>query len=163
MSTDIVSIVPIIGILTLIFAAFLAQDILKRDAGTEKMREVGSAIKKGAYAFIRRQYGTIAIFAIVAAVVVAFIVGSFREGSETGLVGFDLAWRTALGFLVGAAASALSGIVGMYISVETNQRVASAARQGVGPALGVALRGGAVSGFTVVGLSLLAVYLMFAL
>ena len=159
---DLINIVPISGVLTLVFIAYLAWDVMRQDRGTAKMREVADAIYKGAIAFITRQYGTIAVLSLVTAVVVALIVGSFDEGSETGIVGSDLAWRTALAFLVGAAASALSGIVGMYVSVQTNQRVASAARRGVEPALKVAFNGGAVSGFTVVVLSLLAVYGMFA-
>lgn len=160
---NLIDLVPIFGVLNVLFIAYLAWDVMRQDRGTAKMREVADAIYNGAVAFITRQYGTIAVLSIVTAVVVALIVGSFDEGSETGIVGAELAWRTALAFLVGAAASALSGIVGMYVSVQTNQRVASAARRGVEPALKVAFNGGAISGFTVVGLSMLSVYAMFAL
>lgn len=155
--------VPISGLLTLGFVYYLAQDLLKQDKGTEKMQEVGDAIYRGAVAFITRQYSTIALLAIVTTVVLSVIVGSFDKGSETDIVGAALAWRTGLAFLVGAAASALSGIIGMYVAVQTNQRVASAARNGVEPALRVALNGGAVAGFVVVALSLLSVFVMFVL
>lgn len=156
-------VVPLSGLLTLAFLVYLIRDVLGRDRGTEKMQEVGSAIYKGAVAFISRQYSTIAVLAVVTSIIVAAIVASFTEGSETGITGFDLAWRTALSFLVGATASAVSGIIGMYVSVQTNQRVASAAREGVEPALRVALNGGAVAGFIVVALSSLSVFTMFAL
>lgn len=160
---DLVWIAPVSGLVALVFVIYLVQDILKRDPGTEKMQEVAAAIYKGSVAFMTRQYGTIAALAIVTAVVVAAVVGSFTEGTETSVQGFDLAWRTALSFLVGAAASAISGIIGMYIAVRSNQRVASAAGRSLGEALEVALKGGAVSGFMVIGLSLMAVYLMFGL
>ncbi|MBI5930321.1 MAG: sodium-translocating pyrophosphatase [Chloroflexi bacterium] len=156
-------VVPLSGLLTLAFVIYLIRDVMGRDRGTEKMQEVGSAIYKGAVAFISRQYSTIAILALVTSVIVAVIVGSFNKGSETGITGFDLAWRTALSFLVGATASAISGIIGMYVAVQTNQRVASAAREGVEPALRVALNGGAVAGFIVVALSSLSVFTMFVL
>lgn len=156
-------VVPLSSLLTIAFLVYLIRDVMGRDRGTEKMQEVGSAIYKGAVAFISRQYSTIAILAVVTSIIVAVIVGSFTKGSETGITGFDLAWRTALSFLVGAAASAVSGIIGMYVSVQTNQRVASAARQGVEPALRVALNGGAVAGFIVVALSSLSVFTMFVL
>jgi len=157
-------IVPVSGVLALAFVIYLVRDVMGRDKGTPEMQQVGEAIYKGAIAFITRQYSTIAVLAIVTAVVVAIVVGSFTEGVETeaiGIIGTDLAIRTAIAFLVGAAASALSGIIGMYVAVQTNQRVAAAARTGVGEALKVALRGGAVSGFLVIGLSLVAVYVMF--
>ncbi|GIK66756.1 MAG: K(+)-insensitive pyrophosphate-energized proton pump [Chloroflexota bacterium] len=156
-------VVPLSSLLTIAFLVYLIRDVMGRDRGTEKMQEVGSAIYKGAVAFISRQYSTIAILAIVTSIIVAAIVGSFTQGSETGITGFALAWRTALSFLVGAAASAVSGIIGMYVSVQTNQRVASAAREGVEPALRVALNGGAVAGFIVVALSSLSVFTMFVL
>ncbi len=157
----LVWLIPASGILTLAFIIYLAIDVLRRDRGTEKMRSVGDAIYRGAVAFIFRQYTTIAVLAIVTAVIIAVLVGAFEKVSETHIIGFELGWKTAAGFLVGAAISALSGIIGMTVAVQSNQRVASSARQGVVPAFNVALRGGAVSGFLVVVLSLLGVYAMF--
>lgn len=156
-------IIPVSGVITLVFVTFLSWDVLRRDRGTPQMQEVGQAIYQGAVTFITRQYSTIAILAIVTAVVVGFLVGLFERVSETGVVGVELGWKTGVAFLVGAGISALSGIIGMTVAVLSNQRVASAARNGVVPAFNVALRGGAVSGFLVVGLSLIAVYVMFAL
>lgn len=153
--------VPVSGLITLAFVIYLAWDVLRRDRGTEKMRDVGEAIFKGASAFASRQYSTIGILALVTAVIIAVLVGLFETISETGIVGFELGWKTGVAFLVGAAISALSGGIGMYVAVQSNQRVASAARNGVVPAFNVALRGGAVSGFLVVGLSLIGVFVMF--
>ncbi|MBI4675358.1 MAG: sodium-translocating pyrophosphatase [Chloroflexi bacterium] len=155
-----ISIIPISGVLGVAFVAYLAWDVLRRDEGTPAMKAVADTIYEGAIAFIRRQYATIAALAIVVAIVIAFLV-SQEQITETPVRGFDLALKTGVAFLVGAAASALSGIIGMYVAVRSNVRVASAARSGVAQALNVALRGGAVSGFLVVGLSLIGVAVMF--
>jgi K(+)-stimulated pyrophosphate-energized sodium pump len=158
---NLVWIVPLSGLLGLAFVVYLAWDVLRRDTGTKEMQDVAATIYEGAVAFIKRRALTIAVLAIVTGVVIGVLVGA-RDFSETGVVGAELGVKTAVAFLVGAAASALSGIIGMYVAVRSNVRVASAARQGVGPALAVALRGGAVSGFLVVGLSLIGVYAMFS-
>jgi len=162
---DLMWVVPVSGVLALAFVIYLAWDVLRRDRGTPAMQQVGNAIYQGAIAFIRRQYGTIAVLAVVVAIVVTIIVTMFEPAVTTAagerIAGFDQGWRTGVAFLVGAAISALSGIIGMYVAVQSNQRVASAARNGVIPAFNVALRAGAVSGFLVVSLSLIGVYLMF--
>jgi K(+)-stimulated pyrophosphate-energized sodium pump len=153
-------IIPISGILGVAFVASLAWNVLRRDEGTKEMKAVADTIYEGAIAFIRRQYATIAGLAVVVAVIIAALV-SQEQITETPVKGLDLGLMTGLAFLVGAAASALSGIIGMYVAVRSNVRVASAARSGVAQALNVALRGGAVSGFLVVGLSLIGVATMF--
>jgi len=153
-------VVPVSGLLALLFVVYLAWDVLRRDKGTKEMQDVAATIFEGAVAFIRRQYLTIAGLAMIAAVIIGVLV-SFEQYTETNVKGMELGVRTAIAFLVGAAASALAGIIGMYVAVQSNVRVAGAARKGVEPALAVALRGGAVSGFLVVSLSLIGVYLMF--
>jgi len=160
---SLVWIVPVSGLLALAFVIYLAWDVLRRDTGTKEMQAVAATIYEGALAFIKRQYLTIGILSIVTGIGLGVLVGAFETISETGIVGAELGIKTAVAFLVGAAASALSGIIGMYVAVRSNVRVASAARQGIAPALAVALRGGAVSGFLVVGLSLIGVYAMFSL
>jgi len=155
-------VVPISGILAVLFVAYLAWDVLRRDEGTAEMKAVAATIYEGAIAFIRRQYVTIAALSIVVAIIIGALV-STEQVTETHIKGINLGWMTAVAFLVGAAASALSGIIGMYVAVRSNVRVASAARSGVAQALNVALRGGAVSGFLVVGLSLIGVATMFVL
>ena len=129
------------------------------------MQDVAGTIFEGAVAFIRRQYTTIGILAVVGAVVIGarHRARSRRRTSPTRRSSaLDLGWRTGLAFLVGAACSMASGIIGMYISVKSNLRTAAAARRSLVEAVQVAMRGGAVSGFLVVALSLLGVYGIFA-
>ena len=158
---ELVWIIPVSGVLALLFVGYLAWDVLRRDTGTPEMQAVGNAIYEGAVSFIKRQYTTIAVLSIATAVLITVMVALFEKYSETGIVGWDLGIRTGVAFMVGAVASALSGIIGMFVAVKSNLRTASAARSSVGAALNVALRGGAVSGFLVVALSLIGVYAMF--
>jgi K(+)-stimulated pyrophosphate-energized sodium pump len=153
------------GIIAILFALYLARDVLSRDTGTEAMQDVAGTIFEGAVAFIRRQYSTIGILAIVGAVVIGIVITLFetKDVADTATFGLALGWRTGLAFLVGAACSMASGIIGMYISVKANVRTASAARRSLVEAVQVAMRGGAVSGFLVVALSLLGVYGIFTL
>jgi len=151
------------GLIAVLFALYLARDVLSRDQGTKEMQDVAGTIFEGAVAFIRRQYSTIALLAILGAVVIAAVISIFetKQVADTGIFGLDLGWRTGIAFLVGAACSMASGIIGMYISVKANVRTAAAARRSLVEAVQVAMRGGAVSGFLVVALSLLGVYFIF--
>jgi K(+)-stimulated pyrophosphate-energized sodium pump len=152
------------GLIAVLFAVYLARDVLSRDTGTAAMQDVAGTIFEGAVAFIRRQYTTIAILAVVGAIGVAILISVFetKAVADTDTFGVDLGIRTGIAFLVGAACSMASGIIGMFISVKSNVRTAAAARRSLVEAVQVAMRGGAVSGFLVVSLSLLGVYLMFA-
>ena len=114
------------------------------------MRRVGDMIFEGATAFLRRQYQTIGMMSIVAAVVVGLVLGGLTGNNELG-------WKSSVAFLVGAAASALAGLIGMYVAVKSNVRTAAAAQISLNDAITVSLRGGAVSGFSIVALSLLGV------
>jgi K(+)-stimulated pyrophosphate-energized sodium pump len=151
------------GIIAILFALYLARDVLARDTGTKEMQDVAGTIFEGAVAFIRRQYTTISVLAVVGAVVIAAVITIFetKAVADTDIFGIDLGIRTGIAFLVGAACSMASGIIGMYISVKANVRTAAAARRSLVEAVQVAMRGGAVSGFLVVALSLLGVYGMF--
>jgi K(+)-stimulated pyrophosphate-energized sodium pump len=151
------------GIIAVLFALWLARDVLARDTGTAEMADVAGTIYEGAIAFIRRQYTTIALLAVVGAIAITGLISVFETAdvADTEIFGFDLGWRTGLAFLVGAACSMASGIIGMYISVKSNLRTAAAARTSLVGAVQTAMRGGAVSGFLVVALSLLGVYLSF--
>ena len=157
-------VIPLAGIAAIAFALYLAWDVLRADTGTEAMQEIAGTIYEGAVAFIRRQYQTIALLALGGAVIIGVVIGVVegREVADTDIFGFDLGWRTALAFLVGAACSMASGIIGMFISVKANLRTAAAAQHSLVRAVQVAMRGGAVSGFLVVALSLLGVYGIFA-
>jgi K(+)-stimulated pyrophosphate-energized sodium pump len=125
------------------------------------MQRVANAIYVAAVAFIRRQYRTIALLAVGGTVVIALVIYAFEN--VPGISREELAIRTGVAFAVGAAASMLSGIIGMFVAVKSNLRTAAAAQHSLGDALRIALRGGAVSGILVVGLSLIGVFLMFVL
>jgi len=136
------------GLAAVVFAVVLIYLVLHQPTGNDRMREIASAIQEGAAAYLNRQYTVIAIIGVVIAIV----------------IGFFIDWTTAGLYIVGAVLSAAAGYVGMNIAVRSNLRTAEAARRGLNAALEVAFRGGAVTGFMVVGLGLLGVaaaYLVF--
>ncbi len=128
--------------LAIVYGLILISWITKLPAGDEKMRGIALAIQQGARAYFLRQYAVIAVVAIIL----------------FGLIGYILGTNSAVGFLIGALASALAGLIGMLVSVYANVRCTEAAKKGLPEAFNVAYRGGAVTGFLVVGLALLAVY-----
>src|SRR5579859_7632640 len=148
-------VVLLAGIIAILFAAWLARDVLSQDRGTKAMQEVAGLIFEGAMAFLNRQYRTISVLALVAAVIIGVLIGSLANDPGHGI-------RTAIAFLVGAFCSGLAGFIGMYIAVQANLRTAAAAQRSVKAAINVSLRGGAVSGFLVVALSLLGVLGIYA-
>ena len=154
--------VPIAVLVTVIFAALLARNVLRRDAGTPKMKEIGDMIFEGAWAFLKRQYSTIGILSLVVAVVIGVLVALLggQRGIE-GMTAFGIGWRTGVAFLVGAFCSAISGFIGMYIAVKSNVRCAAGAQKSLTEAVTIALRGGAVSGFLITALSLIGVTAIF--
>lgn len=130
------------------YSMVLARAILRRSAGTDRMQAIAKDIQDGALAYLVRQYKTIGYIAIVLFLLIGLLLQS---------------WPTALGFLLGAVLSAVAGFAGMYVSVRANVRTAEAARSGLAQALGVAVRGGTVTGLLVVGLGLLGVTVFYAL
>jgi K(+)-stimulated pyrophosphate-energized sodium pump len=173
---ELIFLVPVTGAAAVLFALWLAYDVLRRDTGTAAMQEIAGMIFEGAMAFLRRQYRTIAIMAVLTAVVVTLIVGSISEGVKPivsldgGGIGFGAQnavgrWEegllTGIAFLVGATCSGIAGYIGMFIAVRSNIRTAAAAQNSLKDAITVSLRGGAVSGFLVVALSLLGVSAIF--
>jgi len=131
----------IISIFSLIFAYFLIKEIKAAPSGTGKMIEISQAIREGALAFLKRQNKTVLILAIIIFFVLWLALG----------------FKTGLGFLIGALASALAGYIGMIISTSANVKVAEAAKKGLKEALELSFQGGSVTGLLVVGLGLLSV------
>ena len=154
-----------ISIVGLLFAYYLTRDVLKRDTGTERMREISNAIKEGAEAFLRRQNKTIIYLAIALALFIYIVYAFVRNHNANDPVSTpqQLALWTTISFAFGALCSVAAGYMGMWVAIRSNIRVASAATRNLNDALQTALRGGAVSGFFVVAMSLLGVAGLFSL
>ncbi|MDQ5840753.1 MAG: sodium/proton-translocating pyrophosphatase, partial [Chloroflexota bacterium] len=160
----IIWVIPAAGLAAIAFALYLARDVLSRDKGPQAMQDVGDTIREGADAFVKRQYTTIGLLALVGALIIGVVITLVETpdvADVPALAGAPIGIMTAVAFLVGAACSMASGIIGMFISVRSNVRTAAAARRSLVEAVQVAMRGGAVSGFLVVALSLLGVWGIF--
>ena len=126
------------GLLGVIYAAMTAMWVSKQDAGNAKMQGISNAVKEGAMAFLAREYKTVAVVAVILTVLLYFLGP----------------W-TAIGFVIGTVGSALAGYIGMMVSVRANVRTAQAAHKGLQAALGLAFKGGSVTGVMVVGLGII--------
>ena len=137
------------ALVAVVYGAVLIRWLLALPAGDAKMQEVAGAVQEGARAYLNRQYRAIGIVGVAVFVILLVALGLEKN--------WTYGWHTAVGFLVGALLSAAAGYIGMMVSVRVNVRTAEAAKQGLGPALKVAFRGGSVTGLLVVGLALLGV------
>ena len=139
-----------VSVLSLFVAFLFARQVIGSDTGTPAMQQISAAIKEGAEAFLKRQYKTIYALSIVLAILIYALYLFLGKGQP-------LALKTVISFFAGAVCSGLAGFSGMYVSIRANLRAASAARTSLNGAMKMALRGGAVTGLSVVALSLLGV------
>ncbi len=133
------------GGIALIYGMLAARSVLAAPAGNERMQEIAAAIQEGARAYLNRQYTTIAIVGVIVAAVIFFTLGRYP----------------AIGFIIGAVCSGLTGFIGMNVSVKANVRTAEAARHSLQQGLTLSFRAGAVTGLLVAGLALLAIAVYF--
>ena len=155
---EILLLAVVAGIVALLFALFLAMNVIKQDPGSEEIQFIGRAIQEGANAFLRREYTLLAVFVVVVTIILAL----FIDFDITGRVGGGSSIpATAISYLIGAIGSGLAGFIGMSIAVRANTRTAVKAMQGLNPALRVAFNSGAVMGVSVVGIGLLGVSILY--
>jgi K(+)-stimulated pyrophosphate-energized sodium pump len=147
MRFDLVWICIIAGLLAAGVVAFFVRYVLKQDQGSEKLREISAAIREGGLAFIHREYRTLAIVAVVIAIVLAVIP--------------SLGWRLSVAFVFGAICSMGAGYAGMNIALRSNGRTCAAAQKGLNQGLRVAFRGGAVMGLTVVSIGIIGLSVLY--
>ena len=137
---------PVLGVIALVFAFILSGKVSREEVGTDRMKEISTAISEGAHAFLTAEYKILAIF-----IIVLFI-----------LIGLGIGFGSAIAFVVGTLVSILAGYFGMSVATKANVRTANAARNsGMNRALSIAFSGGAVMGMSVVGLGLLGVSIFY--
>ena len=141
------------GGVALLFAGVTTIRVLRADAGNQRMRDIGDAIREGAGAFLRREYLVLVPFVVVVAGVLWVLIDWHTRD--------DLLPRTAISYLIGTFCSATAGFIGMNVAVRANVRTAAAATQGLNPALRIAFSSGSVMGLTVVGIGLLGVTILY--
>ena len=132
----LLTIVIAISVVSLLFAAYLASNIIKKPEGDGKVKEIAKAIHEGAMAFLNKEYRILAIFIVVVTVILYTLIGK----------------EIAIAFVIGGVLSALAGNIGMRIATKSNSRTATAAQKSINDGLKVAFSSGAVMGLTVVGL-----------
>ena len=125
----------ILSALSIAYGVWAYSDVMKRDAGNQRMQEISGAVAEGAQAYLKRQYMTISMVGVVLFVLLAWLLGKW----------------VAIGFLIGAVLSGAAGFIGMNVSVRANVRTAQAAMQSLGEGLDVAFKAGAVTGLVLAG------------
>ena len=154
-------IAPLSALISIVVGLYFYHDVNKQDSGTERMKEISSAITEGAFAFLKREYWTLAMFVGVVSILI-FIFLPFPPiwSSEANFVKHG---AIALAYLFGSFCSALAGYLGLSVATKANTKAANAARNGLNRAFPIGFRGGAVMGFAVVGLGLLGISIVYFL
>lgn len=150
MGQNLIYLIPVFGVLGLLYTVWKSSWVSKQEVGTERMARIAKAISEGAMAFLRAEYRVLAIFVITVAILLG--ISGTSEGSSPLI---------ALSFVVGALSSALAGFIGMRVATKANVRTTHAARTSLGKALEVAFAGGSVMGMGVVGLGVLGLGVLF--
>jgi K(+)-stimulated pyrophosphate-energized sodium pump len=148
---SLIYVLPLFGVLSLIYMAYLWGWVSKQDAGTGKMQEIANAIAEGAMAFLKAEYRILTIFVVVAAALLAV---------QSQLV-HNSSWLISIAFVIGAVFSAIAGNIGMRIATKANVRTTEAARTSLSKALDVSFKGGTVMGLGVAGLAVLGLSVLF--
>jgi len=144
---DPIVVAVICGVLGLALAGFMARYVLKQDQGSEKIREISTAIKEGALAFLGREYRILAIFVVVVGIILGVIP--------------VLGWWVTVSFVFGAVCSGLAGFIGMNMAIRANSRTAASAQKSLNDGLRVSFRSGTVMGMCVVGIGILGLSIMY--
>ncbi len=152
MSSTITMVLPIFGVLAILFTVWKSNWVTKQEVGTERMARIAKNIADGAMAFLKAEYKVLSIFVVVVAIILIFTANGQTSSKLVGL-----------SFILGAICSALAGFIGMRVATKANVRTTNAARTGLGKALEVAFAGGAVMGMGVVGLGILGLSLLLLL
>ena len=153
MVNTIIYLIPVAGLLALLFTYIRTQWVTKQEVGTEKMQRISDNIAKGAMAFLKAEYRVLSVFVIVVAVLLGL------QGANSA----NSSWLVAFSFITGALCSGLAGFIGMRVATKANVRTTNAARTGLATGLKVAFTGGSVMGLGVVGLGVLGLGLLFIL
>jgi K(+)-stimulated pyrophosphate-energized sodium pump len=150
MENILIYLVPIMGLIALVFMVIKSSWVAKQEVGTDKMKKIASFINEGALAFLKAEYKILSIFIVSLAILLFFTADPDTSSS-----------LVALSFVIGAICSGLAGFIGMNIATKANVRTANAARKGLNQALKIAFAGGSVMGLSVVGLGILGLSLLF--
>ena len=150
MGQNLIYLIPVLGVLGLLYVLWRSAWVSKQEEGTERMQRIAKAISEGAMAFLKAEYRVLAIFVAVVAVLLAISANPVTSS-----------WLVGVSFLIGAFCSALAGFIGMRVATKANVRTTNAARTSLGKALEVAFAGGSVMGMGVVGLGVLGLSILF--
>ena len=150
---NLLYVVPLLGIVGLVYMFVLRSWVVKQDTGTEKMSKLASYVKEGAMAFLNAEYRILAVFVVIAGILLG-IISSVVETTH---------WFIVVAFVIGAVFSAVAGNIGMRIATDANVRTTQAARTSLPEALKVSFRGGTVMGLGVAGLAVFGLSALFAL